>query len=175
MDFMSAHGMRRWLRSSSREDAAEHRLDEQLKDSFPASDPPSFSPLPAKRSASAEWRSMWANWGNESMMLHLDTMQAAAANPECGLVGAKEDAMSKHTPRPCELATDGGHLQVGAKRSERDHWSHEFRNALGNTTIAASAVRFEVRAGHYDQVDALMRQIEEGCERCLRLLGTMPP
>lgn len=109
------------------------------------------------------------------MMLQSDTMQAAAANAGCGLVGAKEDAMSKHTPRPSERATDGDRLQVGAKRSERDHWLHEFRNALGNTTMAASAVRFEVHGGHYDQVDALMRQIEEGCERCLHLLGKMPP
>ncbi len=61
-----------------------------------------------------------------------------------------------------------------ASRTERDHWIHDFRNALGNTTIAASAIRGVLEQQRYEQVEMLMRQIEEGCERCMRLLGTMP-
>jgi hypothetical protein len=59
-------------------------------------------------------------------------------------------------------------------RSARDNWIHDFRNALGNTTIAASAVRAEIDQRSYQQIDMLMRQIEEGCDRCLRLLSAMP-
>jgi len=51
---------------------------------------------------------------------------------------------------------------------------HEFRNALGNITIAASAAKSELAEHQYPQASVLMRQIEEGCERCLSLLRTMP-
>jgi hypothetical protein len=59
-------------------------------------------------------------------------------------------------------------------RTERDDWMHEFRNALGNITIAASAAKGELADDQSQQASALMRQIEEGCERCLRLLSAMP-
>lgn len=59
--------------------------------------------------------------------------------------------------------------------SEREDWIHEFRNALGNVTIAASAARCELSDDKPGQAAAmLMQQIEDGCDRCLRLLGTMP-
>lgn len=54
------------------------------------------------------------------------------------------------------------------------NWLHDFRNALGNTTIAASAARFALDDKSYADVAASMRHIEEGCERCLQLLRTMP-
>jgi hypothetical protein len=59
-------------------------------------------------------------------------------------------------------------------QTDRDDWMHEFRNALGNITIAASAAKGELADNQSQQVSVLMRQIEEGCERCLRLLRTMP-
>ncbi len=59
-------------------------------------------------------------------------------------------------------------------RAALDHWMHDFRNALGTATLAASAVRSEIEPCRNEQVDILMRQIEEGCERCMRLLNTMP-
>ncbi len=81
----------------------------------------------------------------------------------------------------------GSHAQVaqpaasrparGSERanSEREDWIHEFRNALGNVTIAASAARCELTDDKSGQAAALfMQQIEVGCDRCLRLLGTMP-
>ena len=58
--------------------------------------------------------------------------------------------------------------------TERELWIHEFRNALGNITIATSAVRFELADHQYEHTPASIRLIEEGCERCLRLLHTMP-
>jgi len=59
--------------------------------------------------------------------------------------------------------------------TEREDWVHEFRNALGNVTIAASAARCELSDDKSGQSAALlMQQIEDGCDRCLRLLGTMP-
>jgi len=60
------------------------------------------------------------------------------------------------------------------RRAELDDWMHDFRNALGNVTIAASAAKAELADHPSDQASALMRQIEEGCDRCLRLLRTMP-
>jgi hypothetical protein len=65
-------------------------------------------------------------------------------------------------------------LPVGQSDAERDRWTHDFRNALGNTIIAASAVRGVLQEQHYRQVDMLMHQIGESCERCMRLLETMP-
>ncbi len=59
-------------------------------------------------------------------------------------------------------------------RSERDTWIHEFRNALGNITIAASAVKSELADHQNEQFAESIRHIEEGCERCLRLLRSMP-
>ena len=59
-------------------------------------------------------------------------------------------------------------------RTERDDWMHDFRNALGNITMAASAAKCELADQQSEQASALMRQIEEGCDRCLRLLRTMP-
>ena len=55
-----------------------------------------------------------------------------------------------------------------------ENWVHEFRNALGNITIAASAARHELTEHQSLQTPALMRQIENGCDRCLQLLRTMP-
>jgi len=57
---------------------------------------------------------------------------------------------------------------------EYENWVHEFRNALGNITIAASAARHELAEHQSPQTQALMRQIENGCDRCLQLLRTMP-
>ena len=55
MDAAPQHGLMRWFHRPL-EDASERRLDEQLEDSFPASDPPSFSPVPARRDGFRKWR-----------------------------------------------------------------------------------------------------------------------
>lgn len=56
--------------------------------------------------------------------------------------------------------------------TERDTWIHEFRNALGNIMIGTSVVKSKL--AEQRDTSASIRHIEEGCERCLRLLGTMP-
>jgi len=70
-------------------------------------------------------------------------------------------------------ADPAGHA-ADSTRTAYENWVHEFRNALGNVTIAASAAKSELAAHPELQASALMRQIEDGCDRCLRLLRTMP-
>ncbi len=79
-----------------------------------------------------------------------------------------------HSPGSESRPHDQPASPIGEARAERDHWVHDFRNALGNTTIAASTVRGAIAERNYQEIDMLMKQIEEGCERCMRLLGTMP-
>ena len=82
-------------------------------------------------------------------------------------MGLPRKAASGATRPDCSSAA------IDAARASRDLWVHEFRNALGNTTIAAEAAR-SLLERHEEHIDRLMRQIEEGCERCLQLLHTMP-
>jgi hypothetical protein len=83
--------------------------------------------------------------------------------------------MSSVVPSRSEsMAAERIGVPASSLRTDRDDWTHEFRNALGNITIAASAAKGELADNQSQQVSALMRQIEEGCERCLRLLRTMP-
>ena len=58
--------------------------------------------------------------------------------------------------------------------TELDHWVHEFRNALGNVLMAAGTARIELADNRPESASMLMRRVEEGCDRCLRLLETMP-
>ncbi|HTA66516.1 MAG TPA: hypothetical protein VK753_13540 [Xanthomonadaceae bacterium] len=85
--------------------------------------------------------------------------------------------MSKSIPSPTTVSgrTESGRPEPSARQqAELDDWMHEFRNALGNVTIAASAASAEFADHPSQQASSLMRQIEEGCDRCLRLLKTMP-
>jgi hypothetical protein len=79
---------------------------------------------------------------------------------------------------PSSSGESNGTDLVGAPANQApmayEDWVHEFRNALGNITIAASAARSELAKHQSLQTSALMRQIEKGCDRCLRLLRTMP-
>lgn len=63
----------------------------------------------------------------------------------------------------------------GSQASDREEWIHDFRNALGNITIAASAASGQFSSQQDPLLRAMLVQIEEGCERCLKLLRTMPP
>ena len=74
---------------------------------------------------------------------------------------------------PSKRGARDGTTDEGLQKA-RDEWMHEFRNALGNVTIAASAARCELTDRRPVEAAALMLQIEEGCERCLGLLKTMP-
>jgi hypothetical protein len=98
-----------------------------------------------------------------------------------GITQAGNNEMSNPMPSP---ATGSGRIEsnraehighpADGLRAERDDWMHEFRNALGNITIAASAAKGELADQQFQHAASLMRQIEEGCERCLRLLRSMP-
>jgi len=54
-----------------------------------------------------------------------------------------------------------------------DDWMHDFRNALGTILLGADAAKalFQRNA----EISLAMGRIEDGCNRCLRLLRTMPP
>ena len=93
--------------------------------------------------------------------------QASTAEQE------KDFAMSRDRDHSSsELPKVDGRTPRGDETYE--NWLHDFRNALGNTTIAASAARYALDDKSYDDVAISMRQVEEGCERCLRLLRTLP-
>jgi hypothetical protein len=66
-------------------------------------------------------------------------------------------------------------LAVEPERSERDEWMHDFRNALGNILIAANAAKGLLTDQRSAEIAVAMGHIEDGCDRCLRLLRTMPP
>ena len=102
------------------------------------------------------------------------------SNPP-GIAPAGTDDSGHPAPSPSPASAraepNGAALDAPAiarSRREREDWIHEFRNALGNITIAASAAKGELAELQYPQASALMRQIEEGCDRCLNLLRTMP-
>jgi len=78
---------------------------------------------------------------------------------------------SLHDPRRNEASAQTSE----PPRSERDEWMHEFRNALGNILIAANAARGLLTDQRNADIETAMGHIEDGCERCLRLLRTMPP
>ncbi|HEY2346640.1 MAG TPA: hypothetical protein VGH80_12315 [Xanthomonadaceae bacterium] len=59
-------------------------------------------------------------------------------------------------------------------RLAREEWMHDFRNALGNVTIAASAAASQLVEIPDPVLRAAMAEIEAGCQRCLKLLRTMP-
>lgn len=88
--------------------------------------------------------------------------------------------MGNPVPTPAASAgVESDRVQLAAHAANKsrlayDDWVHEFRNALGNITIAASAAKGELAELQSVQASALMRQIEEGCDRCLRLLRSMP-
>ncbi len=77
-------------------------------------------------------------------------------------------------PESSQGRSDPADRPASISLTEREIWIHDFRNALGNITIATSAVRCELADHQYEQTSASIRLIEEGCERCLRLLHTMP-
>jgi hypothetical protein len=77
-------------------------------------------------------------------------------------------------PLTAAASADAAPLPPDDEHMPRDQWIHDFRNALGNASIAASAARYEIAHGQSGQMDVLMQRIEEGCERCLQLLRTMP-
>lgn len=90
---------------------------------------------------------------------------------------ARDDAVRSHAERSVSGQQRSNRIALHGddSRTEREHWVHDFRNALGNTTIAASTIRWMLNQQCDEQLDALIRKIEAGCERCLRLLATMPP
>jgi hypothetical protein len=56
----------------------------------------------------------------------------------------------------------------------REEWMHDFRNALGNILIAAGAAKGLLTDQRNAEIAIAMGHIEDGCDRCLRLLRTMP-
>jgi len=139
----------RWLHRRSIEQV-ERKLDEQLEHSSPASDPARFTPGP--------WQSPRRKNRPSVHFKGSHDMSDQLQSPEIG-------------PGRSENADRSAH----GTRTEHEIWLHEFRNALGNITIAASAVKGELAGHQQEQIRASMRHIEEGCDRCLRLLRTMPP
>jgi hypothetical protein len=58
MKFITGDGLGHWLQRKS-DDERERRLDEQLENSFPASDPLSFSPITAANHSSHVFKVAW--------------------------------------------------------------------------------------------------------------------
>lgn len=59
-------------------------------------------------------------------------------------------------------------------REAHEEWMHAFRNALGSVTIAASTASRQAEDCPDPSLRELLARIENGCERCLELLRTMP-
>ena len=78
-------------------------------------------------------------------------------------------------PNPSAHGRDASIHPGEPERSERDEWVHDFRNALGNILIAANAASGLLKDQRNTDMAVAMGHIEEGCDRCLRLLRTMPP
>lgn len=64
MKFIDEHGFGRWLKRASPGDG-ERGIDEQLENSFPASDPPSFWPQATRFTNSHAFKSAWNRAGRE--------------------------------------------------------------------------------------------------------------
>ncbi len=64
MKFIDGHGFGRWLKRASQQDA-ERGIDEQLENSFPASDPPSYYPQSCRFTNSHAFKSAWNRPGRE--------------------------------------------------------------------------------------------------------------
>jgi len=58
MNFLTEHPIGRWLHGTSDEEE-ERKLDEQLENSFPASDPPSHSRAPIAHDSLHMLKSAW--------------------------------------------------------------------------------------------------------------------
>jgi len=64
---------------------------------------------------------------------------------------------------------------TGKEISGREEWLHDFRNALATILAAADIARIQPRDHRNVEFSRAMGCIEDGCNRCLRLLHTMPP
>ena len=62
-----------------------------------------------------------------------------------------------------------------AEHPENEIWMHEFRNALGTIMVAAGAASSLLTDRGEIEISIAMDRIEDGCNRCLRLLRSMPP
>jgi hypothetical protein len=58
MKVITGDGWGRWFQRQT-DDERERRLDEQLENSFPASDPLSFSPIPSANLGSHAFKAAW--------------------------------------------------------------------------------------------------------------------
>jgi hypothetical protein len=83
------------------------------------------------------------------------------------------------TDRPQSAVADahrfGSPSCVEEGRSELDEWVHDFRNALGTILVGADAANALLQVQRNVEISLAMGRIEDGCNRCLRLLRTMPP
>jgi len=64
MKFIDGRGFGRWLKRALPEDG-ERGIDEQLENSFPASDPPSFSPPSSRYTNSHAFKTAWNRPGRD--------------------------------------------------------------------------------------------------------------
>jgi len=69
----------------------------------------------------------------------------------------------------------GSPAPSAAERTRRDEWTHDFRNALGTVLVAAGVARSLLPYARNAEVTTALGRIDEGCNRCLGLLRTMPP